>query len=224
MTASQEEGRRPAAAHLRLVAREGFIASPVVPSCSHNGLIRPDGSKWFLRKRGQIFATVVAAISSRQVAETNRAREKVSCVRARLAAVGVRRTQWQVISSDRSGRNRTKVCPPQPPSPSSFAIPIRTRASAHGVPAAKFAAAMAAASLAAALRYQLARWEVQEPEAIQLFRATWLDVAGAAAPRTWRLVFPGHLVPMLAATREKRRQMRATPRHGSTPGECPCVS
>ena len=108
------------------------------------------------------------------------AREQRYLVSA-LASAGVHRTQWKVISSDRSGRNRTKVCPPQPPSPSSFAIPIHTRASAHGVPAAKFAAATAAAGLAAALRCRLGRWELPEPEAIQLIRAPRLDVAGAAA-------------------------------------------
>lgn len=179
MTASQEEWRR----RPRLSGpcwREGILSCRrLSPSCSRKKF-RGSPRGW------QIHAAHAGWISSRHGAATNvcgSIRQKVSAPPRRLRLLFSSGGECRLISLDRFGRNQTKSCPALLPFPSSFAIPVRTRASARGMLAANFAAVAVGQALALASR--LARRDLPGPWATQLSRAPRpnpLDVPEAAAP------------------------------------------
>jgi hypothetical protein len=161
--------------------REGILSlRRLSPSCSRRRLHTGSPRGW------QIHAARAGRISSRHGAAANvrgSIRQRASALPWCRYLLFSAASECRLISLDRFGRNRTTSCPALLPFPSSFAIPVRTRASACGMPTANFAAAVVGQALALASR--LARRELPGPRANQLSRAPRpnpLDVPEAAAP------------------------------------------
>jgi hypothetical protein len=167
----------PAAALGRVIGARGFCH---VVGCPPLAVAR---GLWVHREDGH--AAHAERISSRHGAATNvrrSIRQKASAPPRRLCLLFSSGSESRLISLDRVGRNQTKSCPALLPFPSSFAIPVRTRASARGMRAVNFAAVAAGQALVLASRW--ARRELPGPRASQLSRAPRpnpLDVPEAAA-------------------------------------------
>ena len=183
MTTSQEDKRNGDAGRGSRAPcwREGILSRRrLSPSCSCKRFHTGSPRGW------QIHAAHAERVSSRHGAATNvrrSIRQKASAPPRRLRLLFSSGCECRLISLDRFGRNQTKSCPALLPFPSSFAIPVRTRASARGILAANFAAVAVGQALALASR--LARRELPGPRASQLSRAprpNLLDVPEAAAP------------------------------------------
>jgi hypothetical protein len=164
LTVSHEEWRRPAAALGRLVCARGFS--------------RVAGCPLFLSQEDSFGRMGVNGFVTRW--PTRRKRHRVPAPPRHPRPLSSAGSNRRLIAPDRSGQNLARFCRPPSPFPSSYATPVRTRASARGMPTANFATE----GLAEGLAPRLARRELPEPKERQLahaLRPDPLDVAGAAA-------------------------------------------